>query len=35
VHCVSLQHWKLPTQVKGTYEELTQGKPHGEIPGGK
>jgi cyclase len=25
----------LPTQVQDTYEEITQGKPHGEILGGK
>ena len=25
----------LPNQVKDTYEEMTQGKPHGEILGGK
>jgi hypothetical protein len=25
----------LPTQVKDTFEEITQGKPHGEIAGGK
>ncbi len=36
VQCwVSLQHWKLPTQVKDTCEELTPGKPDGEILGGK
>jgi glyoxylase-like metal-dependent hydrolase (beta-lactamase superfamily II) len=34
-HWVSLQPWKLPTQVKDTYEELTQHRPHGEIAGGK
>jgi hypothetical protein len=32
---VSLQPWKLPTQVKDTYEEITQRRPHGEIAGGK
>jgi len=32
---ISLQPWKLPTQVQDTYEEITQGKPHGEIAGGK
>jgi glyoxylase-like metal-dependent hydrolase (beta-lactamase superfamily II) len=32
---VSLQPWKLPRQVQDTYEEITQGKPHGEIAGGK
>lgn len=32
---ISLQTWKLPTQVMDTYEEITQGKPHGEIAGGK
>ena len=34
----SVQHWKgdfLPAQVKDTYEEITQKKPHGEILGGK
>jgi glyoxylase-like metal-dependent hydrolase (beta-lactamase superfamily II) len=34
-HWVSLQPWKLPTQVKDTYEEMTQHRPHGEIAGGK
>jgi glyoxylase-like metal-dependent hydrolase (beta-lactamase superfamily II) len=34
-HWVSLQPWKLPTQIKDTYEEITQRKPHGEIAGGK
>jgi hypothetical protein len=34
-HWVSHQAWKLPTQVVDTYEEITQGKPHGEIAGGK
>jgi glyoxylase-like metal-dependent hydrolase (beta-lactamase superfamily II) len=35
----SVKHWisedRLPRQVSDTYEELTQGKPHGEIMGGK
>jgi glyoxylase-like metal-dependent hydrolase (beta-lactamase superfamily II) len=30
-HFVSMQTWKLPTQVQDLYEEITQGKPHGEI----
>jgi hypothetical protein len=25
----------LPTQVKDAYEEIKQGRPHGEIVGGK
>ena len=32
---ISLQTWKLPTQVEDLYEEIAQGKPHGEIAGGK
>jgi hypothetical protein len=32
---ISLQTWELPTQVQDIYEEITQGKPHGEIGGGK
>jgi cyclase len=32
---VSMQPWKLPLQVVDTWEEITQGKPHGEIAGGK
>jgi hypothetical protein len=32
---VSLQTWKLPTQVMDLYQEITQGKPSGEIAGGK
>ncbi|MBI1791692.1 MAG: MBL fold metallo-hydrolase [Acidobacteria bacterium] len=34
----SVKHWTgtfLAGQVKDTFEELTQGKPHGEISGGK
>ncbi len=34
----SVKHWvgpSLPAQVQDTYEEITQGKPHGEIMGGK
>lgn len=35
----SVKHWisdeRLPIQVRQTYEEITQGKPHGEIMGGK
>ncbi|HUS06243.1 MAG TPA: MBL fold metallo-hydrolase [Bryobacteraceae bacterium] len=34
----SVKNWTgdgLATQVKDTYEEITQGKPHGEIVGGK
>ena len=34
----SVRHWvgpSLPAQVRDTYEEITQGKPHGEIMGGK
>ncbi len=34
----SVKHWtgpSLPAQVQDTYEEITQGKPHGEILGGK
>jgi cyclase len=34
----SVKNWvgqSLPTQVKDTFEEITQGKPHGEIAGGK
>ena len=35
----SVDHWispeRLPMQVQHTYEEITQGKPHGEIMGGK
>jgi glyoxylase-like metal-dependent hydrolase (beta-lactamase superfamily II) len=34
----SVKNWTgpfLPAQVKDTYEEITQGKPHGEIVGGK
>jgi glyoxylase-like metal-dependent hydrolase (beta-lactamase superfamily II) len=34
-HFVSQQSWKLPTQVQDLYEEITQGKPHGEIAEGK
>jgi cyclase len=34
-HWISLQTWKLPTQVQDLYEEITQGKPHGEIAEGK
>ncbi len=33
-----VQHWVgdfMAAQVKDTYEEVTQGKPHGEILGGK
>ena len=33
-HFISLQTWKLPTQVVDIFEEITQGKPHGEIAGG-
>jgi cyclase len=32
---VSTQPWKLPLQVVDTWEEITQGKPHGEIAGGR
>jgi len=34
----SVKHWvgpSLPAQVQDTYEEIAQGKPHGEIMGGK
>jgi hypothetical protein len=34
----SVKNWvgpSLAAQVKDTYEEITQGKPHGEIGGGK
>jgi cyclase len=34
----SVKHWvgdSLPAQVQDTYEEISQGKPHGEILGGK
>ena len=34
----NVKHWvgpSLPAQVQDTYEEITQGKPHGEIMGGK
>ena len=34
----SVKNWtgpSLPAQVQDTYEEITQGKPHGEILGGK
>ena len=34
----SVKHWvgpSLAAQVKDTYEEIAQGKPHGEIAGGK
>lgn len=35
----TVKHWisdeRLPIQVRQTYEEITQGKPHGEIMGGK
>ncbi len=34
----SVKHWVgsfYPAQVKDTYEEISQGKPHGEIEGGK
>ena len=34
----SVKNWvgpSLPAQVQDTYEEITQGKPHGEIMGGK
>jgi glyoxylase-like metal-dependent hydrolase (beta-lactamase superfamily II) len=34
----SVKHWvgpSLAAQVKDTYEEIAQGKPHGEIQGGK
>jgi hypothetical protein len=34
----SVQHWvggSLPAQVRFTYEEISQGKPYGEIAGGK
>jgi cyclase len=34
----TVNHWVgdfLPAQVQDTYEEITQGKPHGEILGGK
>jgi cyclase len=34
----SVKHWvgnSLPAQVQDAYEEITQGKPHGEIAGGK
>jgi hypothetical protein len=33
-----LQPWQImrfPTQVRNTYEEISQGKPWGEIVGGK
>jgi hypothetical protein len=32
---ISLKSWKLPLQVQEVYEEITQGKPHGEIAGVK
>ena len=34
----SVQHWVgsfYPGQIKDIYEEITQGKPRGEITGGK
>ena len=34
----TVKNWtgdSLPAQVKDVYEEITQGKPHGEILGGK
>jgi hypothetical protein len=34
----SVRNWvgnSLPAQVRDAYEEITQGKPHGEILGGK
>jgi cyclase len=34
----AVKHWvgaSLPLQVQDTFEEITQGKPHGEIAGGK
>jgi hypothetical protein len=34
----SVKNWvgdDLATQAKDAYEEITQGKPHGEIVGGK
>jgi cyclase len=34
----TVKNWtgdSLPAQLKDTYEEMTQGKPHGEIVGGK
>ncbi len=34
----SVKHWvgpSFPAQVQDTYEEISQGKPHGEILGGK
>ena len=34
----SVKHWvgpSLPVQVQDTFEEISQGKPHGEIRGGK
>ena len=34
----NVKHWvgpSLPAQVQDTYEEIAQGKPHGEIMGGK
>jgi glyoxylase-like metal-dependent hydrolase (beta-lactamase superfamily II) len=37
-HGPVLKPWQLsrfPTQVRNTYEEITQGKPYGEIVGGK
>ena len=33
-----VKHWVgdwLPAQVQNTYEEIAQGKPHGEIKSGK